>query len=104
MMVEACRLDRGPISRAPIRGEWHCRVIGRDRILLAQAELPGDRGHFRVLAAPARISRELSGHIAAVEPGKTRGAGTVAKPVDAMAGEAGIGRATIAAAERNELT
>ena len=54
-------------------------------------------------AAAAGIGFELGGHIAGIAPGKARRARAIAASVDPMAGDAGIGRARVAAAERDHF-
>lgn len=62
-----------------------------------------DPAHLRMIPAAVRISDQLPFQIAGVEAGEPRRAGAVAAPVQAVADDAGIGRAGLRAAQRNQL-
>ncbi|KKC26634.1 hypothetical protein WP12_07605 [Sphingomonas sp. SRS2] len=89
---------RGDVGLKPER----CEVVGY-RIVLRQRQLACDCLHFGMPAPAAGVSFELRGHVAPVQPGKARCARTVAPPVQAMTCHAGIGRASIATAQRDQL-
>ncbi|MCF8709671.1 hypothetical protein L3X40_17530 [Rhizorhapis sp. SPR117] len=102
VMIENGRLVGLPIFRAH-RHERHRCIICGDGVLLRRRQLVGYRLHFGMLATPASIGFELRGHIAAVETGKAGCAGAVAAPIQAVACNTGIGRARIAAAQRDQF-
>lgn len=82
--------------------ERHGGIISRDLLPLGGREAAGDPCHLRMPAPAVRIGFELAVEIADAEPGEPRGAGAVAGPVEAVAGEAGIGRPRIGAAQRDQ--
>lgn len=67
------------------------------------AEFAGDRLHFRVLAAAAGISFELSGHVSAIKTRKSRCASAITHSIKPVARNAGIGGAGIPAAQRKHF-
>jgi mono/diheme cytochrome c family protein len=89
-------------------GHWqgrvtHGRVMGRDRVAVLRRQLLGDPAHLRVAPPPVGIGFELPLEVAALEPREPRAAGPVAEPVETMAGETGVRRARVTAAERDQL-
>lgn len=74
-----------------------------DRLPLAVVEPLGDPLHLHVLAPAIGISGQLPLHVTGVEPGEAGGVGAIPSTADPVAGDAGIGRAGPAAAERDRL-
>jgi cytochrome c1 len=85
------------------RRERHSRVVGGHHKPFRPAELPGDPGHLRVMAPPVDVGFHLPNHIAYVAAGQPRSAGTVAAPVETVAGEAGVVRTRPRSAQRDEV-
>jgi hypothetical protein len=77
--------------------------VRRDCLALAGIELAGDRLHRGVVPAPVRIGCQLRLHIAPIQPGEPGRAPAIAQPVDPMAFDAGVCRARIPAAQRDQL-
>jgi cytochrome c2 len=90
-------------DRPGCRDEGKGGVIGGYGVLLRQGELLRDGLHFRVAAAAGGVSLHLGGEIAPVEASEPWRACAIAQAVDAVAGDAGKGRACISAAERDEF-
>jgi hypothetical protein len=101
---------RGPVDRG--RGEGrgggprrrrHRRVVGGHGAAILVIEPSGDRRHGFVPPQVRGVVVQLLLQIAGVETGQTRRADAVAGAVQAVAGEAGVPRAALAAAERDQL-
>ncbi|NIJ17955.1 hypothetical protein FHS54_002955 [Sphingobium vermicomposti] len=75
----------------------------RNRLALRRTEVLGDPLHLGMLAAPIGIGLKLRLLIAAIKACEPRRARAVAPPVDPVAGDTGIGRTSVAAAQRNQL-
>jgi hypothetical protein len=86
------------------RDEGQRRIVSGNSILLSGRQLPRDRLHLGMPAPSIRIGFELCRHIAAVQPGEARRAGAIAAPIDAVTGDARIGRARVAAAQGDQLS
>jgi hypothetical protein len=84
------------------RRERQRRIIGSDRLPVTLVEANGNRLHLLVLPPAARIVVELAHQIADVERRQPRGAGAVSATVEAVAGEAGIDRAAVTAAQGDQ--
>lgn len=82
----------------------HAGVVGGNRLPIAPAQADRDRLHLGMLAATVGIVVELPVEVADVESGEPRDARAVAAAVQSVTGEAGVRRARVAAAERDELT
>lgn len=78
-------------------------IVGRDGELLRLAQPFGDPAHLRVLPPSIGIGAHLPFEIAKIEPRQPRGASPVAAPVEAMTGEAGIGRPRTGSAQGDHL-
>src|SRR3546814_17633363 len=59
--------------------------------------------HFRMTATSSSIILQLPIEISQAEPGKARGTGAIAAPIQPMTGQAGISGPGIAPAQRNQL-
>src|SRR3546814_7821973 len=74
----------------------HCLAMVRRQALRYQF-------HFRMTATSSSIILQLPIEISQAEPGKTRGTGAIAAPIQPMTGKAGISGPGIAPAQRNQL-
>ena len=90
--------------RSRARRERQPRIIGRDALALGRVQPRSDVAHLRMPSAPRRIIVQLPLEIAGVEACQPRRARTVAVAVETVAGEAGMLRPGITAAERDQLT
>jgi len=77
-------------------------IIERHRLAFVGIQRPRNPAHLRVIAPAIGIGFELALQIAGVQPGQPRRARPVAAPAKPVAGEAGIARAGLRPAERDE--
>jgi hypothetical protein len=104
MIKCVCGVGRLVRASRPRSGEWHCRIVLRNSILLRQCKLTGDVRHLRMLATPACVGLELRGHVAAIQPGEAGGTRAVSAAVEAVTREAGVGCTGITTAQGNQFT
>jgi hypothetical protein len=78
-------------------------IIGRYAGAIAGRQAPRHGVHHRVLPPPAGIVVELAVEIAGVAPGDARCVVAVAAAVEAVAGDAGMARAAVTAAQCDQL-
>src|SRR3546814_12684160 len=74
----------------------HCLAMVRRQALRYQF-------HFRMTATSRSIILQLPIELSQAEPGKARGTGAIAAPIQPMTGKAGISGPGIAPAQRNHL-
>lgn len=86
-----------------LRHERHGLVVAGDRLALAHRQSARNPLHFGVPPPSVSIVSELPVDVARVKGGEPRCADAIAAAVEPVAGEAGVGCAGTAAAQRNHF-
>lgn len=90
----------GGLSRLPDRQR---RIMGRHAIPICRAEPARDPAHLCVLATAVGIGFQLPDKIAGIHAGESGGPGTVTLSPQAVAGETGVLRSSLCAAQSDDL-